>query len=106
MCSICGIESQIDIFAKVIADILKKICFALMPRLAAYFSSEVFSTELELTTCIVNNSQPYVLAIIWNNIFTRIFADGLDRLAHLRVTRQPFEIICSKISFLKGLGTL
>ena len=35
-----------DIFFKVIADILKKICLVLGPRRAAYFSSDVFSLNL------------------------------------------------------------
>ena len=70
-----------DIFFKVIADI-KKICFALVPRLAAYFSSDVFPLNLSsnnwyseyiLIICLGYNMEQY---------FPIISEDVSDRLAH------------------------
>ena len=71
-----------DIFFKVIADIKKKICFALVPRLAAYFSSDVFPLNLSshnwyseyiLTICFGYNLEQY---------FPIISDDVSDRQAH------------------------
>ena len=72
-----------DIFFKVIADIFfKKMCFALVPRLAAYFYSDVFPLNLSsnnlyseyiLTICFGYNMEQY---------FPIISEDVSDRLAH------------------------
>ena len=79
-----------DIFFKVIADIYKKN--ALVPRLAAYFSSDVFPldfssnnlySEYILTICLGFNMEQY---------FPIISEDVSDRLAHFTVMHQPFEI--------------
>ena len=90
-------------FFKVIADIYKKN--ALVPRLAAYFSSDVFPlnfssnnlySEYILTICFGYNMEQY---------FPIISEDVSDRLAHFTRQHQSFEIECSKISFLRGRGT-
>ena len=71
-----------DIFFKAIADIKKKKRFALVPRLAAYFFSDVFPLNLSsnnlyseyiLTICFGYNMEQY---------FPIIAEDISDRLAH------------------------
>ena len=61
-----------------------------MPRLAAYFSSDVFPLNLSLN----NLYSEYILTICFGysmeNIFAIISEDVSDRLAHF--THQPFEI--------------
>ena len=72
VCSICEVESlcAFDIFFKSNSRYFKKICFALVPRLAAYFSSDVsplnFSSNNLYSEYILTI---YALAIIWNNIY-------------------------------------
>ena len=71
-----------DIFLKVTADILKEICFAVVPRLAAYFSSDVFPLNLSSN----NLYSEYILAIYFGYIMEQYFSiiseDVSDRLAH------------------------
>ena len=84
---------------------LKKICFALVPRLAAYFSSDVFPLNL-----ISNNSySEHILTICFGYNTEQYFPIALKMFRTdwlvLRVTHQHFEIECSKIPFLRGRGT-
>ena len=71
--------SAFDIIFKVIADIKKKL-FALVPRLAAYFSSDVFPLNLSsnnlyseyiLTICFGYNIEQY-FPIISENVSDRL----------------------------------
>ena len=61
---------------------LKKNRFALVPRLAAYFSSDVFPLNLNSN----NLYSEYILTICFGydmeQYFPIIFEDVLDRLAH------------------------
>ena len=60
--SICETESLFfwHIFLNNRRYFKKNICFALVPRLAAYFSSDVFQLNSSSNNMIVNNFQPYV----------------------------------------------
>ena len=79
-----------DIFLKQ-SLIFKKICFALVPRLATYFSSDVFPLNLSSN----NLYSEYILTICFGYNMERYFPiiaeDGSDWLI-LRDTHQPFEI--------------
>ena len=71
-----------DIFLK-LSQIFKKNLFALVPRLAAYFSSDVFPLNLSSN----NLYSEYILNICFGynmeQYFPIISEDVSDRLAHL-----------------------
>ena len=76
-----------------------------MPRLAAYFSSDVFPLNFSSNNLYIEHILTICFGYNMEQYFPIISEDLSDRLAHLRVMHQPFEIEWSKISFLRGRGT-
>ena len=76
-----------------------------MPRLAAYFSSDIFPLNLNSN----NLYSEYILTICFGydmeQYFPIIFEDVLDRLAHFTRYTSTFWNEWSKISFLRDRGT-
>ena len=80
-----------DIFFKVIADIQKN-CFALVPRLAAYFSSDVFPLNFSSN----NLYSEYILTICLGCYMEQYLPKSLKMFRRdwliLHVMHQPFDI--------------
>ena len=79
-----------DIFFEVIAAIYKKN--VLVPRLAAYFSSDVFPLNFSSNNLYIEHILTICFGYNMEQYFPIISEDLSDRLAHLRVMHQPFEI--------------